>query len=328
MAYKIDERNKNLFAIVDDKIVPRAEATIPIWDSGFLHGKQIWSSPRLIQGKIFRLQDHLDKIRHGILAMNCTAEKNQVPEHQEFIDAIRKVLVANNMQGATGVHIRIIYTPGTQVTASMNMKAVVNWDGTPSKPRIIVMPEWRGMGTVYDAVKGEQAIISQYYRRPSPTYADQRIHSNNQIHSSLACDEAVQAGVAAALMLDADGFLAEAHASHMAIIKDGVFYTPKVKCCPPGVTRKVLLEVCRANGIDCLEDNITVERLFAADEVFVMGTMSGPIAITHVDGKVIGNNDTSIGPVTIRLKELYNNAMVAEENLHDIFDTTTDGGEK
>ena len=65
MAYKIDERNKEIFAIVDDKIVPRAEAVIPIWDSGFLHGKQIWSSPRLVNGKIFRLQDHLDKIRHG-----------------------------------------------------------------------------------------------------------------------------------------------------------------------------------------------------------------------------------------------------------------------
>ena len=315
MAYKIDERNKNLFAIVDDRIVPRAEATVPIWDSGFLYGKQIWSSPRLVNGKIFRLQDHLDKLRHGIEAMNCPV----VPDHTVFIDAIRKVLVANHMQGATGVHIRIIYTPGTQVTASMNMKAVVNWDGTPSPPRIIVMPEWRGMGTVYDTVQGEKAIVSQY-KRPAPAFADQRIHSNNQIHSSLACDEAVRAGVAAAIMLDADGFLAETHASHLALVKDGVFYTPQVRCCPPGVTRRVLLELCRAHGIEAHEDDILVERLYAADEVMVMGTMSGPIAITHVDGKPIGGGLVGeIGPITKRLKELYNEAMTQEENLFDIF---------
>lgn len=312
MAYKIDDRNKNLIAIVDDELIPREKASIPIWDSGFLHGKQIWSSPRLINGKIFRLKDHLEKIRHGIESIHCP-----IPDDAEFVHAIRKVLKANNMQGATGVHIRIVYTPGTQVTASMNKKAIVNWDGTPAKPRIIVMPEWRGMETVYDGVKGEKAIISKLYRRPSPQFGDQRIHSNNQIHSSLACDEASQAGVAAALMLDADGYLAESHASHMAIVKNNVFYTPHVSCCPPGVTRKVLLEICNANSIEAHEDNISVDRLFDADEVMIMGTMSGPIAITHVDDKAIGKGD--IGPMTTRLKKLYTEAMMDEQNLSDIF---------
>jgi len=296
-------------ASVDGNIVHRNEASIPIWDAGFLHGKQIWSSPRLVHGKIFRLDDHLDKMEHGIKAMNF------VPPHRdEFIQAIRKVLVANNMQGATGVHIRIVWTPGTQVTASMNRKAVVQWDGkTPAKDRIIVMPEWRGMETVYDSLKGEKAIISKLYRRPSPQYADQRIHSNNQIHSSLACDEATAAGVAAALMLDTEGNLAETHASHVAMVKDGTFYTPKVFCCPPGVTRKVLLELCQANGIPCQEDDISPERMFEAEELMILGTMSGPIAITHVDDKTIGTGE--LGPLTTRLKALYVEAMTKEENL-------------
>lgn len=313
MAYKIDPRNKDIMVIVDDEIVHREKATIPIWDAGFLHGKQIWSSPRLIQGKIFRLDDHLDKIEHGIKAMNF-----QPPPRQHFIQAIRKVLAANKMKGATGVHIRIVWTPGTQVTASMNRKAVVEWDGqTPAKQRIIVMPEWRGMETVYDGLKGEKAIISKLYRRPSPMYADQRIHSNNQIHSSLACDEATAAGVAAALMLDTDGFVAESHASHMAIIKDGTLYTPKVRCCPPGVTRKVLLEICQTNNIPSKEDDIVPERVFDADEVMILGTMSGPISITHVDGEPIGNGE--LGPITKRLKSLYVETMTKEKNLFDIF---------
>lgn len=312
MASRRDERNKDIFAIVDGEIVPRSRASVPLWDAGFLHGKQIWSSPRLINGKIFRFQDHLNKIRHGIEAIHCPV----VPDDQVFVDAVRKVLEANNMQGASDVHIRIVFTPGTQATASMNMKAVVDWDGKPSPPRIIVMPEWRGMGTVYDTVNGEKAIVSQY-RRPSSVFADQKIHSNNQIHSSLACDEAVRAGVAASIMLDAEGFLAEAHASHMAIVKDGVLYTPHVRCCPPGVTRKVVLEVCEANGMPAKEDDIVLERLFDADEVMVMGTMSGPIAITKVDDKPIGNGE--VGPYTTKLKELYARALTAEENLFDIF---------
>lgn len=251
-------------------------------------------------------------MQHGIKAMGCPV----VPTDQDFIDAMAKILIANKMQDATGVHIRIVFTPGTQVTASMNMKAVVGWDGEPVPPRIIVMPEWRGMGTVYDMVNGEKAIVSKY-RRPGALYADQTIHSNNQIHSSLACTEACEANVAAALMFDADGFLAETHASHMAIVKNGVFYTPHVRCCPPGVTRKLLLEICRANGIEAHEDDINSERLFDADEVMVMGTMSGPIAITHVDDKPIGN--AQFGQVTRELKVLYDKALYAEENLFDIY---------
>ena len=317
MAYKIDERNINLFAIVDGVIVSREKASIPLWDSGWLHGKQIWSAPRLVNGKIFRLQEHLDKMRHGIEAMNCPV----VPSDEEFIDAIRKVLKANKMQGATGVHIRIVWTPGTQVTASMNMKAVVNWDGTPSTPRMIVMPEWRGMGTVYDTVKGERAVVSKY-RRPSPEFADQTIHSNNQIHSSLACDEAVRAGCAAAIMLDAEGHVAETHASHLAIVKDGVYYTPRVRCCPPGVTRKVLLEVCAEEGVEAHEDDISLERLLAADEVMGMGTMSGPFGIVEIDGRAVGTGE--VGPLTKRLKDGYERAMTRERNLFDIFATGAD----
>mmetsp|Transcript_22866 Transcript_22866/g.25776 ORF Transcript_22866/g.25776 Transcript_22866/m.25776 type:complete len:312 (+) Transcript_22866:277-1212(+) len=308
MASKWDDRNKEIYAYIDGEIVERSKACLPLWDSGFLHGKQIWSSPRLVNGKVFRLEDHLEKIQHGIKAMNCKV----VPSNDEFIDAIRQALIANNMQGASDVHIRIIFTPGTQVTASMNQKAIVNWDGTPSKPRIIVMPEWRG--GVYS--KSEKAILSQYYRRPSPEYADQRIHSNNQIHSSLACDEATQAGVAACFLLDSNGHLAETHASHMAIVKDNIFYTPKVRCCPPGVTRKVLLELCQEHSIEAHEDDIAVDRLYDADEVMIMGTMSGPIGITHVDNKVIG--DGQIGPVTENLQKLYRTATFDDKHLYDI----------
>jgi len=320
MTARWDERNKDISCYINGEIVPRANAAVNLWDAGFLHGKQIWSAPRLVNGKVFRLKDHLNKMQHGIKALGAPIQPTDI----DFIMAIKRALIANDMQGATGVHIRVVWTPGTQVTASMNMKAVCGWEGEPVDPTMIVMPEWRGQGTVYDAVKGERAIVSTL-RRPTGVFADQTIHSNNQIHSSLACDEAMAAGVAAAIMLDAEGFLAETHASHIAIVKEGKFYTPFVRCCPPGVTRLVLLECCKENGIDGTEDNISVERLFDADEVMIMGTMSGPIAITEIDGKSIANGE--IGPVTTKLKLLYNEAMTKEENLFDIFNFNEDNEE-
>ena len=180
------------------------------------------------------------------------------------------------------------------------------------------MPEWRGQDTVYDTSKGEKAIISTL-RRPNKTYADQTIHCNNQIHSSLACDEATAAGVAAAIMLDADGFVAETHASHIAMVKDGQWYTPFVKCCPPGVTRLVLMDCCKLANVPHQEDDITLARLMDADEVMIMGTMSGPIPCTSIDGKPVGQGE--VGPITKRLKALYDKELVKEENLFDVFDT-------
>lgn len=314
-AANVDQRNKDLLAYVNGTIVPRAEASINIWDSGFLHGKQIWTSPRLVKGKIFRLDDHLEKMLYGIQALHCPV----IPKKEDFIDAIRQALEANRMQGASGVHIRIIFTPGTQVTASMNNHALVNWDGTPSKPSILVMPEWRA--NVYSGNAGKKAIISKLYRRPSPEFADQRIHSNNQIHSSLACDEANKyEGVTATILLDPDGYIAETHASHLGIVdEEGTFFTPLVKCCPPGVTRQVLLELCQQNGIKAQEDNITPERLLKATEVMILGTMSGPISIVQVDDVIIGNGKP--GPVTQELQQKYEEAMGDDQHLFDIFNS-------
>ena len=194
-------------------------------------------------------------------------------------------------------------TAGNQLTASMDIDSVVDRNGQPSAPRIIIAPEYRS--AVYDS-NGIRAITSSLLRA-GPETVDQRSHDNNQNASARACKEAKQRGVTTALMYDAQGFLAEAFASHAAIIHNGEMLTPRVRCCPEGVTRKVMLELCANNGIDAGEADISKKEVQAADELFIMGTMSGPVAVTELDGRQIG--DGRIGPTTKRLCGLYQAAI-------------------
>lgn len=308
MPTKHDPRNRDVWHYVAGAFVRQYNAAVPLFDAGFLHGKLVWSAPRLVDGRVFRLIDHLDKIRHS-------AELNHfpvIPPHEAFIAAIRETLVKNEMRD--GVHVRVLLTAGDQITASMDLAAVINWNGSPSEPRIIVMPEYRGM--VYDAAHGVTLMTSSF-KRPGPDMADQTSHDNNQNASSRALYEAKRAGKTSSLMYDADGFLAEAPASHVAIVTDGVVRTPHVRCCPPGVTRKVLLELCRANGIPSEEADLTREDVAAADEIFLMGTMSGPVGAISLDDKPIGNG--TVGPVTRRLYDLYDQALHDPSQGYDIF---------
>ena len=304
----VDRRNAQVEHYIDGRFVSRTQAALPIFDSGFLHGKQVWSAPRLVQGRLFRLQDHLNKIRHS-------AELNYwplIPSDEQITAAVRETLVRNSMH--TGVHVRIMLTAGDQITASMDIAAVCDEFGKPSTPRIIVAPEYRD--AVYNAEGGIQAITSRL-KRPGPDMVDQRSHDNNQNASSRACVEARQAGVTTALMYDGQGYLAEAFASHAAIVKNNQLLTPFVRACPEGVTRKVILELCAEAGIDAMEADITEADVSNADEVMVLGTMSGPVAVVAIDDQLVG--DGTIGSLTRRLSSLYLRAQQDPAQGFEIF---------
>lgn len=309
MSQLVDPRNRTVLNWVDGQFIPRFAPAVPVYDSGLMHGKLVWSSPRLVRRRLFRFMDHLAKIRHS-------AELNfwpRIPSNDEIIAAVRATLIRNAMED--GVHVRILLTAGNQLTASMDLAAVVDDDGAPSAPRLMVAPEYRA--AVYDP-KGIRAITSSLLR-PGPESVDQRSHDNNQNASARACYEAkTQRGVTTALMYDAQGYLAEAFASHAAIVRAGKLFTPRVRCCPDGVTRRVILELCAGDAIAAAEADIPKAEVQAADELFVMGTMSGPIAVTELDGRPVG--DGVVGPVTKRLTDLYRAAMLDPAQGYPILD--------
>ena len=304
-----DPRNQHVKHYINGRFVSQYEAAIPLFDAGFLHGKQVWSAPRLINNHIFRFQDHLDKIRHS-------AEINffpDIPSDEVIINAVRETLAYNQM--TDGVHVRILVTPGTQVTASMDLAAIIDWQGEPSEPQVIVMPEYRG--GVYDSQTGINLVTSSF-KRPGPDTVDQTSHDNNQNASSRALAEAKRLGATSALMYDPEGYLAEAPASHVAIVKDGRFLTPHVRCCPPGVTRQVLLEACVTLGIESCEADLTPEAIEEADEIMLLGTMSGPVGAVSLDQKTVGSG--VVGPVTQRLQHQYQQMLIDPHHGYPIFD--------
>ena len=304
-----DPRNQHVKHYINGRFVSQYEAAIPLFDAGFLHGKQVWSAPRLINNHIFRFQDHLDKIRHS-------AEINffpDIPSDEVIIDAVRETLAYNQMND--GVHVRILVTPGTQVTASMDLAAIIDWQGEPSEPQVIVMPEYRG--GVYDSQAGI-GLVTSSFKRPGPDTVDQTSHDNNQNASSRALAEAKRLGATSALMYDPEGYLAEAPASHVAIVKDGRFLTPHVRCCPPGVTRQVLLEACVTLGIESCEADLTPEDIEEADEIMLLGTMSGPVGAVSLDQKTVGSG--VVGPVTQRLQHQYQQMLIDPHHGYPIFD--------
>jgi branched-chain amino acid aminotransferase len=140
-------------------------------------------------------------------------------------------------------------------------------------------------------------------RRPPPDVLDPKIHHNNLLPSILAKIEANVAGADDAVMLDSRGFVAETNATHLFLITAGRLGTPTAAACPEGITRAAVLELAADAGIPHTAGDYSLTQFYAADEVFVTGTMGGLTPVIELDGRPIGTGTP--GPVTKRLSELY-----------------------
>jgi branched-chain amino acid aminotransferase len=286
MLQTFNEKNRDLIVNIDGKLVHRDEAGLSPFDSVVQGGDAVWEGLRLYNGKIFKLNEHLDRLRSSALAMAFT----EIPSHEEIIDEIKRTLAANDMQD--GVHIRLTLTRGVKITSGMDPR--LNQSG----PTLIVLPEYKP--PVYD--KTGISLITSSVRRFPPDCMDPKIHHNNLVQSILAKIEANNAGADDALMLDVHGFVAETNATHIFIVYQGVISTSRTVACPEGITRATVLELCRKNDIPIEERDMSLTEIYRADEMFCSGTMGELASVAQVDGRQIGN--TPPGPMTRRLSEL------------------------
>lgn len=286
MLQQFDERNRNLIVNINGKLVHRDEAGVSPFDSAVQGGDAVWEGLRLYDGRIFKLREHLDRLRHSALALAFAA----IPSHDEIIAEIKKTLAANGMRD--GVHIRLTLTRGVKITSGMDPR--LNTAG----PTLIVLAEHK------PPVYGTQGItlITSSVRRFPPDCLDPKIHHCNLIQSILAKIEANAAGADDALMLDKHGFLAETNATHVFLVQDGVVLTSRLVACPEGITRATVLDLCRAQGIACDERDLTLTDAYRADEMFCTGTMGELVPVTTLDGRAIGSKER---PVYDRLRSLF-----------------------
>jgi branched-chain amino acid aminotransferase len=287
MLQSFNEKNRDLIVNIGGKLVHRDEAGVSPFDSVVQGGDAVWEGLRLYQGKIFRLNEHLDRLRSSALALAFA----QIPSHAEIIEQIRRTLAANQM--TDGVHIRLTLTRGVKVTSGMDPR--LNTAG----PTLIVLAEHKP--PVYD--KAGLSLSTSSVRRFPPDCLDPKIHHNNLIQSILAKIEANVAGADDALMLDTRGFVAETNATHLFLIDGGEVLTPRTVACPEGITRAVVLEICREQKIPHEVRDLSLTEFYRANEVFCTGTMGELAAVTKIDGRPIGSGQP--GPMTGHLSELF-----------------------
>ncbi|MCH2111756.1 MAG: aminotransferase class IV [Planctomycetes bacterium] len=288
MLQQFDERNQNIIININGELLPRSEAGISPFDSVVQGGDGVWEGLRVYQGKIFRLDHHLNRLLSSAKAMAF----QEIPSKESIRQEIRRTLEANHMED--GVHIRLTLTRGVKVTSGMDPR--LNQSG----PTLIVLAEWKA--PVY--AKSGLKLITSSVRRFPPDCMDPNIHHNNLIQSILSKIEANQAGVDDALMLDKAGFVAETNATHIFMVREGVLRTPTTKACPEGVTRHTVLALCMEHGIPFEVGDYSLTEVYRSDEVFTTGTMGELAGVEEVDSRTIGNGKTP-GPMTQRLSKLY-----------------------
>jgi branched-chain amino acid aminotransferase len=287
MLQRFNEKNRDLLVNINGRLVHRDEAGVSPFDSVVQGGDAVWEGLRLYNGRIFKLYEHLDRLRSSALALAFA----EIPSHAAIVDEIKRTLAANGM--TDGVHIRLTLTRGVKITSGMDPR--LNQAG----PTLIVLAEHKP--PVYD--KSGITLITSSVRRFPPDCLDPKIHHNNLIQSILAKIEANHAGADDALMLDLRGFVAETNATHVFLVLGQTVVTSRTVACPEGITRETVLNLCREHGIACEERDVSLTEVYRADEMFCTGTMGELAPVTAVDGRRIGGE--APGPMTRRLSELF-----------------------
>lgn len=283
-----DPRNKDIKVWIDGKLYPREEARISVFDSLVQGGDGVWEGIRVYDGKIFALDEHLARLQNSAHAMAF----DEIPSNKEIKQAIFKTLEANGMRDET--HIRLTLSRGKKVTSYMSPE--VNQYG----PTLIVLAEWKQM---LHGDKDGLRLITSSIRRNSPQCIDSKIHHNNLINNILAKIEANMAGVDGAVMMDIEGYVSEVNATNIFFVHDEKVFTPFADSCLPGITRQLVIDLCRENDIPVSEKRLSMTEMYSAEECFTTGTMGELAHVVEIDGRRIGNEKK--GEVTARLQKLH-----------------------
>lgn len=303
MLQQFDERNRDLLVNINGELIHRDRAGVSPFDSVVQGGDGVWEGLRLYDGRIFRLTEHLDRLRASARALAFA----EIPSHDAIIEEIRRTLDANGMRD--GVHVRLTLSRGVKITSGMDPR--LNQSG----PTLIVLAEFKA--PVYD--KAGLRLITSSVRRFPPDCLDPKIHHNNLLQSILAKIEANHAGADAALMLDKHGFIAECNGTHVFLVSSGTVVTSTTDACPEGITRQTVLDLCAAHDVPFEVRNVSTTEAYRADEMFCTGTMGELAAVTDLDGRRIG--DGTVGPMIRRLSALFSEETATSGYL--IFRDTT-----
>tara|TARA_R110000787_G_scaffold246252_2_gene352006 strand:+ start:251 stop:1165 length:915 start_codon:yes stop_codon:yes gene_type:complete len=287
-----DARNENILIYINGALKPRAEATVSVYDSGFLLGDGMWEGMRLYDGVWAFFDEHMDRFFNSCKAVSLDVGMDKAG----IAEALRITAEANGM--TTDVHCRLMLTRGVKVKPFQH----------PSLSRsgstlVIIMEHSKPVETLQ--TKGIRlATVPQV--RGLPMSQDAKYNSHSKLNCVIACLQAEQAGADEALMLDPHGFVNTTNACNFFIVRRGEVWTSTGDYCMNGVTRQKVIDLCRADGIPVFEKNFSLYEAYGADEAFLTGTFGAQTPVSEIDGKPIG---AGTHHVTERIRQLYKQAI-------------------
>ncbi|MFW8593837.1 D-amino acid aminotransferase [Cribrihabitans neustonicus] len=288
-----DARNGEILIYLNGRIVPKAEAKVSVYDSGFMLGDGVWEGMRLYNGTWAFLDEHLNRLFEAAKAIDLDLGMDR--------DGVRAALYdtqkANGM--TTDAHARLMVTRGVKTRPfqhpSLSQQGptftIIMEHSRPALPRPIrlaTVPHIRGL----------------------PMTQDPKLNSHSKLNCILACIAAEKAGADEALMLDVNGFVNTTNACNFFIVRKGEVWTSTGDYCMNGITRQKVIDLCRENGIAVYERNYSLVDTYGADEAFLTGTFGAQTPVGVIDGRQIG--DGTLGPVTERIRALYKELIERE----------------
>lgn len=289
-----DPRNADILVSINGDLKHRDEATVSVFESGYLLGDGVWEGLRVHAGGVAFLPEHLKRLYAGAKTIDMEIGLSPEALSQQLFDCLK----AQDMR--EGVHIRLMVTRGIKKTPYQGPRFTI----TP--PTIVIIPEYKS--PVPDIRARGVSLFTAHVRRTGPAEQDQKLNSHSKLNCILACIQADKAGADEALMLDPDGFVATCNSTHFFIVRDGEVWTSPPDYCLGGITRGNIMRVCSENGIPVREKRFSLFDVYSADEAFITGTFAGTTPVREVDGRVLAQLD---GPMTQRLSALYKDLVNA-----------------
>lgn len=288
-----DTRNEGIMIYLNGQIVPKAQAVVSVYDSGFMLGDGVWEGLRLHNGRWAFLNEHMDRLFEAAKAIDLDIGLDR----KSLILALLDTQKANDMQ--SDAHARLMVTRGVKIRPFQHPAL------SQSGPTLVIIVEHS-----QPKLPRPIRLATVPHQRGLPMTQDPKLNSHSKLNCILACIAAEKAGADEALMLDVHGFVNTTNACNFFIVRKGAVWTSTGDYCMNGITRQKVIDLCRANDIAVYERNYSLVDTYGADEAFLTGTFGAQTPVSEIDGRQIGTGE--MGPVTQRIRDLYKALIQAE----------------
>lgn len=293
-----DDRNASILIYLDGRTVPKEQAVVSVYDSGFMLGDGIWEGLRLYDGHIPFFDDHLDRLFEA----SVYTEIEIGLDRSALKQAVWDTLHANDMY--TDVHIRLMVTRGRK-SRPFQHPHLSQFGST-----IVIIAEHSHPDE--NVVNTGIRLHTVPHHRGLPLTQDAKLNSHSKLNCIIALNHALRAGADEALMLDPHGFVNTTNACNFFIVRNGEVWTSTGDYCMNGITRQKVIDLCRMEGIPVLERNYSLVDTYSADEAFLTGTFGAQTPVFEIDGRIIGNGVA--GPVFKNLRGAYKKLILADRD--------------